>query len=246
MMAGRPPKAVDPDASAAAKLGADLRALRIERELTLTQLGDKIGFSAQYISGAELARTTVSARFVAACDRVLGADGALIALLPDVVWEKELRRQQRSRARQRLAPSPGPASGRGGGADDVDPTDRRGPVDAGAAAALGSGTVVAPTAGSAIDPALPGHLTSLLAILATHDAAHGPREILGIVRRELQVIMARTDKPPTATCGSTSCVSRRAGRSTQPGYAKTPVTRVGASHCLTARCTWPVTLIIPI
>jgi transcriptional regulator with XRE-family HTH domain len=88
MMAGRPPKAVDPDASAAAKLGADLRALRVERELTLNELGEKIGFSAQYISGAELARATVSARFVAACDRVLGADGALVALLPDVVWER--------------------------------------------------------------------------------------------------------------------------------------------------------------
>jgi transcriptional regulator with XRE-family HTH domain len=117
MMPGRPLKAVDPDASAAAKLGADLRALRVERELTLTQLGDRIGFSVQYISGAELARTTVSARFVAACDRVLGADGALVALLPDVVWEKELRRQERSNARQRLAPSPRPAIGHGEGGD---------------------------------------------------------------------------------------------------------------------------------
>jgi hypothetical protein len=66
MITGGPLKAVDPDASAAARLGADLRALRVERELTLIQLGDKIGFSAQYISGAELARATVSARFVAA------------------------------------------------------------------------------------------------------------------------------------------------------------------------------------
>jgi transcriptional regulator with XRE-family HTH domain len=111
MMAGRPLKVVDPDASAAARLGADLRALRVERELTLSELGDKIGFSAQYISGAELARTTVSARFVAACDRALGADGALVALLPDVVWEKELRRQERSNARQRLAPSCDPRAG---------------------------------------------------------------------------------------------------------------------------------------
>jgi transcriptional regulator with XRE-family HTH domain len=187
MMAGRPLKAVDPDASAAAKLGADLRVLRVQRELTLTQLGDKIGFSAQYISGAELARTTVSARFVAACDRVLGADGALVALLPDVVWEKELRRQER-RARRRLAPSPRPVSGHGEGGDDVDPIDRCGLVDAGVAAAMGPGTAVAPAVARAIDPALPGHLTSLLAILGAHDAAYGPREVLGTVRRELQVI----------------------------------------------------------
>jgi transcriptional regulator with XRE-family HTH domain len=188
MMRGRPLKAVDPDASAAAKLGADLRALRVERELTLTQLGDKIGFSTQYISGAELARTTVSARFVAACDRVLGADGALVALLPDVVWEKELRRQERSNARQRLAPSPRPASGHGEGGDHLNPTDRHGLMDARVAAALGPGTAVAPAAARAIDPALPGHLKSLLAILGAHDATYGPREVLDTVRRELRVI----------------------------------------------------------
>jgi hypothetical protein len=61
-------------------------------------------------------------------------------------------------------------------------------MDAAVAAALGPGTPVAPTAGRAIDPALPGHLKSLLAILGAYDAAHGPREVLGTVRRELQVI----------------------------------------------------------
>jgi transcriptional regulator with XRE-family HTH domain len=188
MMAGRPLKAVDPSASAAARLGADLRARRVERELTLSELGEKIGFSAQYISGAELARTTVSARFVAACDRVLAADGALVALLPDVVWEKELRRQERSSTRDRLAPFLPAASGHGEGGDDMDPTRRHGLVDASAAAALGPGTAVAPAAGRAIDPQLPGQLMSLLAILGAHDAAYGSREVLGIVRRELQVI----------------------------------------------------------
>jgi hypothetical protein len=66
--------------------------------------------------------------------------------------------------------------------DSVDPTDRHGLVDAGGA------TGVAPTAGRPIDPALPGHLTSLLAILGAHDAVYGPREVLGSVRRELHVI----------------------------------------------------------
>jgi hypothetical protein len=178
MMAGRPLKAVDPDASAAARLGAELRARRVERDLTLTRLGDKIGFSAQYISDAKLARTTVSARLVAACDRVLEADGALVALLPDVVWEKERRRQERSSARQRLAPSPRPASGHGEGGGRLNPTDRRALADAGTVAALTPGTTAVPTAARAIDPALPGHWTSLLAILGAHDAAYGPRAVL--------------------------------------------------------------------
>jgi len=130
----------------------------------------------------------VSARFVAACDSVLGADGALVALLPDVVWEKELRRQERSSARDRLASSPRPVSGHGEGGGHLHPTDRRGLVDAGFAAALGPGRAVVPAVARAIDPALPGHWTSLLAILGAHDAAYGPREVLGAVRRELQVI----------------------------------------------------------
>jgi hypothetical protein len=41
---GRPPKPIDATASAAATLGAELRARRVERELTLTQLGEQIGF----------------------------------------------------------------------------------------------------------------------------------------------------------------------------------------------------------
>ena len=75
------------------------------------------------------------------------------------------------------------ASGHGETGDDVDPTDRRGLVDAGAAAALGPGTAVAPAADRDIDPALLGHLASLLTILGAHDAAYGPREVLGTVRR---------------------------------------------------------------
>jgi hypothetical protein len=61
-------------------------------------------------------------------------------------------------------------------------------VDAGATAALGPGTAVASTVARTSDPVLPGHLTSLLAILGAHDAAYGPREVLGTVRRELRVI----------------------------------------------------------
>jgi transcriptional regulator with XRE-family HTH domain len=238
-MAGRPLKAVDRDASAAARLGADLRALRVERDLTLAELGDKISFSAQYISGAELAMTIVSARFVAACDRALGAGGALVGLLPDVVWEKELRRQERSRARDGPAPSL-----RGASDDDADPTSRRGPVEADAATALGPGAALAPAAGRAIDPALPGHLTSLLAILGAHDAAYGPREVLGTVRRELWVIAGDREVARGALRIDLMRVEAR-WTIYAAWLCEDTGDRLGALRYLSALCSWPVRLIIP-
>ncbi|MGH2941949.1 MAG: helix-turn-helix domain-containing protein [Solirubrobacteraceae bacterium] len=159
-MTGRPLKRVDADASAAARLGAELRARRVERELTLTQLGDEIGFSAQYISGAELAKTAISARFVAACDHALVADGAIVALLPEAIWEKDGRRDERDHR----APGPHTASAHGG-------------------------TVVA----CEVDPALAEHCTSLLAIFGAHDAAHGPRAVLPVAQRQLQMLTTQRE-----------------------------------------------------
>jgi transcriptional regulator with XRE-family HTH domain len=178
---GRPPKAVDPDASASARLGAELRARRAERKLTLAQLGDEVGFSAQYISGAELAKTTVSARFVAACDHALGADGALVALLPDVVREKE---ELRDELALRFA-----CARTEGGENETGPTAAT-LKETGAAIVLGSGSSAVSTVAADVDPALPGHWAGVLAILGAHDAMHGPCDVLPVARRELHLIAA--------------------------------------------------------
>ena len=76
---GRPPAPLNPDASKAAGLGAEVRARRQARRLTLTALGELVGFSAQHISEVERAKAPVSRPFIEACDRVLDADGALLA-----------------------------------------------------------------------------------------------------------------------------------------------------------------------
>ncbi len=70
---GRPPKPLDPDASAAAKLGAELRARRTEAGLTLEALGSQIGYSPQHISEVERANVSFSGSFVVACDDALEA-----------------------------------------------------------------------------------------------------------------------------------------------------------------------------
>jgi hypothetical protein len=72
---------------------------------------------------------------------------------------------------------------------DVDPTNRRGLLGAGAATALGAAALgPAPAAARDVDPELPAHWTALLALLGSHDAAHGPHGVLAVVERELRVI----------------------------------------------------------
>src|SRR4051794_1324749 len=81
---GRPPKSVDPTVSSSARLGAEIRASRVARGLTLHALARRIGFTPQHISEVELAKTSPSESFVAACDRALSADGRLLELYPAV------------------------------------------------------------------------------------------------------------------------------------------------------------------
>jgi transcriptional regulator with XRE-family HTH domain len=77
-------------------LGAEIRARRLERNLTLEALAEQIGFTPQHVSEVELAKASVSRPFVAACDRALEAQGSLLELLPAVVYERALERHERS------------------------------------------------------------------------------------------------------------------------------------------------------
>jgi hypothetical protein len=187
--AGRPLNPLDPSASAAAKLGADLRAQRLERGLTLQALAAKIGYSPQHISSAELAKSPVSGPFVAACDRALGAGGQLIALMGAVVQEQAARRHAQSIARGGVPVGCATGSPIDAG-EDVDPTNRRGLLGVSAAAALGGLGVAtaAPAAARDTDPELPAHWTQLLSLLGRHDAMYGPRDVLDIVCHELRLI----------------------------------------------------------
>jgi len=178
---GRPPKPVDPDASRAARLGAELRTRREAQNLTLQALADRIGYSTQHISQVEHGRAAVNEAFLQACDATLGAEGALVRLLPDVILEHAKIRSARVAARRS-------ADAHTDQENDVDPVSRRGLTQAGAAAALGLGVVATPASAREIDPGLPGHWERLLAILGTHDAAHGPRQVLATAQRELRLI----------------------------------------------------------
>jgi len=88
---GRPPT-VDPDASHAARLGAEIRARRTTKGLTLQQLVDLAGYTLQYLSEVERAKATPTVAFVAAVDRALDAHGALELLLPPVLQDRERQR----------------------------------------------------------------------------------------------------------------------------------------------------------
>lgn len=100
---GRRRSSPDPVVSSASRLGSEIRRRRQERGLTLEDLAEQIGYSPQHVSEVELAQTTMSERFVKACDRALNAGEALMELLPAVVCERALRRYDRGSARDRAA-----------------------------------------------------------------------------------------------------------------------------------------------
>lgn len=101
---GRPPHRVNPDASAIARLGAELRERRQSEGLTQAELAALIGFSIQHISEVELAKAPSSSAFIAECDRALKAQGALLELWSAAVHAQALRRGDRRTARRRQTP----------------------------------------------------------------------------------------------------------------------------------------------
>jgi len=157
--------------------------------LTLRGLAERTGFSSQHISSAELAKAPVSGPFVAACDHALNADGALVRLLPAVIQEQAMLRHERSIARSGMPAALRCAIPHSDAGADVEPTNRRGLLGAGAATALGGlGAAAAPAAARDIDPALPAHWMRLLSLLGRHDSLHGPYDVLDTVCHELRVI----------------------------------------------------------
>jgi hypothetical protein len=74
--------------------------------LTLKDLAQLTGYSVQHLSEAELAKAPASTRCVTACDRALNARGRLLALLPAMVYERAMQREQRAEARQSDTTSP--------------------------------------------------------------------------------------------------------------------------------------------
>lgn len=101
-MAGRPPKFVDGSESAAAALGAELRALRMAKGWTLDKLSRKVGYSIQHVSGVELGQPS-SRTFIDLCDQALGAGGRLSGMHLPVVIEQAFRRDDRAKDRRPTA-----------------------------------------------------------------------------------------------------------------------------------------------
>jgi transcriptional regulator with XRE-family HTH domain len=201
---GRPPNPLDPDASQAARLGAEIRKGRQAEGLTQQALGDLIGYSPQHISQVERAQVPVSKPFVMACDRVLKAEGGLLELFPLVTYERAMQRHDRNVARhegagempagQTRTPVPALDLERYAGLqfpseveEDVD-VSRRSLLGAGVGAVVGLNATAVPASGRVIDSGLVEHWMSLLDILSRHEAMYGPRQVLGPVRQQIVMI----------------------------------------------------------
>ena len=145
--------------------------------MTLAVLGARAGCSAQHLSSLEHGGTGASRSLVAAIDAALGAEGALMALLPAAIAERMLAADSRAAERQRYDQ------------EDVEPINRRGLLDVAAGAALTVAALgPAPAAAREVDPALPAHWTALLALLGQQDDMDGPQAVLALARRELRLI----------------------------------------------------------
>ncbi|HSV65230.1 MAG TPA: helix-turn-helix domain-containing protein [Mycobacteriales bacterium] len=97
---GRPPKLTDPTGSAVAALGAELRRLRVDRGLTLAQLGRLVGYSWQHLGAVERGTAVPSETVVLACDAAVLANGRLVAMLSAVIREQARVRHQHEAARR--------------------------------------------------------------------------------------------------------------------------------------------------
>lgn len=95
-----PPVITDPGSSAAAALGAELRRLRIDRGLTLEQLGRLVGYSGQHLGAVERGTAVPSEVVVAACDAAVLANGRLASIFPAVIREQARVRHQHEAARR--------------------------------------------------------------------------------------------------------------------------------------------------
>jgi tetratricopeptide (TPR) repeat protein len=129
--------------------------------------------------------------FIATCDESLNAQGRLLALLPAVNHERDQQRQERAATRKAKSSAlrSEAATHSEVGDEDVEPTDRRGLLGAGAAAALGvAGVAATPTAAREVDPELPAYWADLLVLLSGYDDAFGPSAVRDTVRRELKRI----------------------------------------------------------
>jgi tetratricopeptide (TPR) repeat protein len=128
--------------------------------LTLEGLGALIGFSPQYISEVERAKTPMSGPFVSACDQALDARGALSALLPAVVGERVVQRHDRATIRH-----------------------------SGLRPLSASGSLAAqPVVAAEVDPELVPQWLELKGILTDHDQLFGPHQVLAITQRGLGII----------------------------------------------------------
>jgi transcriptional regulator with XRE-family HTH domain len=107
---GRLPNQLDPSSSAAARFGAELRALRLDARLTIKALGKLIGFSPTRISEVENGKGKLSREFVDACERTMPANGTLITLFESVVEEETAARHARLATRRRSQHAKRPAA----------------------------------------------------------------------------------------------------------------------------------------
>ncbi len=92
---GQPPRPLTPHASLWHYLGGELRSWRGDACLSLDRLGERVHFSGDTIAKVEKAERRPNSLLIEACDRELGAAGALVRLLKLAEATDRAQRRQR-------------------------------------------------------------------------------------------------------------------------------------------------------
>jgi tetratricopeptide (TPR) repeat protein len=205
---GQQPKALTPEAGPAHLWGAELRAWRTSRGLALLDLGKLVHCSPSHLARMERAERPVPSTVAAACDRVLGAEGALIRLHRMSVDESRSTADVAnsvahvSNVTAHLAPTSPPYAPWVHDGDITVPVQVDGRViyvqvprrqflqglGAGLGlASLGALPLASPTTGSGSAAPIE-HLRTMRATLADSDNIFGPRRVIPAVREQLEII----------------------------------------------------------
>lgn len=194
---GQKPKELRPHESLHHFWGAELRALRTARDLSLAELGRRVHCNPSYLAKIERAERPIPATLVESCDRALDASGTLVRLHALAAAEREQAAKPTHVASEdiHVANKPGslddeiivPARTPDGRVVFVS-VPRRAFLHGLSSTALGVAATSIPVLSNVGDVHPVKHFDRLRQALIENDNLFGPRQVIPIVREQIAIM----------------------------------------------------------
>ncbi len=194
---GQQPNELTPHESLHHYWGAELRALRIARDLSLAELGQQLHCNPSYLAKIERAERPIPATLVESCDRALDASGALVRLhaLAEAGREQAAKPTHVASEDIHVASQPGnldgeivvPARTPDGRVVFVSVPRRAFLQDIGATA-LGVAATSIPALSNVGDVHPIEHFDQMLHVLVDNDKLFGARRVIPLVQEQIAIM----------------------------------------------------------